>query len=86
MVNSIREVDMAMSGNGIKQPSKSEIKNIKLVRKSIVASKFIPKGETFTEDNITAKRPATGISPVYWDKVIGQKARKDFEADDLIEV
>ena len=86
MVEAIRDVEKAMSGSGKKKPSKSELCNIKIVRKSIVAAKPIRKGEYFTEENLTVKRPATGITPVMWDKVIGKKARMDFEPDDLIKL
>lgn len=84
MVNSIRNIEMAIGGTGIKEPSESEIKNILIARKSIVASTFIQKGDIFTEYNITAKRPGIGISPMRWDEVIGQKACKDFDEDELI--
>ncbi len=83
MVQAIRNVEKAF-GTGIKKPSKSEIKNIKIVRKSIVASRDIKKGEIFSEYNITTKRPGSGISPMYWNEVIGKKAPKDFKKDELI--
>lgn len=86
MVKAIRNIELAISGNGIKEPSKSEQKNIVVVRKSIVASKPIQKGEFFTEDNLTVKRPGNGISPMLWDETIGTKAIKYFESDDLIEI
>ncbi len=84
MVQAIRNVEVAISGSGIKEPSPSEIKNKDIARKSIVAAKKIYKGEPFTEDNITIKRPGNGISPMKWDELIGQKASKDFNPDDLI--
>jgi N,N'-diacetyllegionaminate synthase len=83
MISGIRRVSCAL-GDGIKQPSKSEIKNMGVARKSIVAAKKISIGETFSEDNIAVKRPGTGISPMCWDEVIGQVARKSYEEDDLI--
>lgn len=83
MVYAIRNVEKAM-GNGIKRASKSEGKNIRLVRKSIVASRAIKKGEVFTEENITTKRPATGISPMKWDEIINSIATCDYNTDDLI--
>lgn len=86
MVKAIRNIELAMSGNGIKEPSPSEKKNMEIARKSIVAAKGIKKGEQFTENNITTKRPGNGISPMRWDEIIGQQAVKDFEEDDLIEV
>lgn len=83
MVDAIRNIEKAF-GSGEKTPSKSEIKNIEIARKSIVAKQDIKKGEVFTEDNITTKRPATGINPMKWDEVIGTKAKKDYISDELI--
>jgi len=83
MVKAIRNIERAM-GNGIKEPSPSELKNRPVVRKSIVAARDIRKGEAFTEENLTVKRPGTGISPMRWDEVIGQVAQKDYEKDELI--
>ena len=83
MVKSIRNIEKAM-GNGVKKPSKSEKKNIEIARKSIVASQEIMKGDFLTKDNLAVKRPGSGISPMEWDHVIGQKASKDFAPDDLI--
>jgi N,N'-diacetyllegionaminate synthase len=85
MVNSIRNIEKAM-GNGIKMPSHSERKNIDIARKSIVARCAVKKGEVFTNDNITAKRPGSGISPMRWFDVLGTTAKRDFEEDELIEV
>jgi N,N'-diacetyllegionaminate synthase len=86
MVQAIRNIEKAISGTGIKHASPSEIKNIIVARKSIVAKCPIQKGELFTERNITTKRPGNGINPMLWDEVIGKKALKDFEVDDLIEI
>ncbi|WP_332029728.1 N-acetylneuraminate synthase [Kaistella sp.] len=86
MVKAIRNIEQAISGDGIKQPSDSEMKNIEIARKSIVASKQIIEGEIFTEDNITVKRPGTGISPMKWDEVIGKKAGRAYNADELIQL
>jgi N,N'-diacetyllegionaminate synthase len=83
MVRAIRLIEKAM-GDGIKKSSQSEQKNKPVVRKSIVAVKDISKGEVFTEENITTKRPGIGISPMMWDEVIGQRANKDYKQDDLI--
>lgn len=83
MVNSIRNIEKAF-GDGIKRPSKSEINNIEIARKSIVAKVKINKGEVFTEKNITTKRPALGISPMKWDEIIGSIAQKNYEEDELI--
>ncbi|WBW95440.1 N-acetylneuraminate synthase [Oceanirhabdus sp. W0125-5] len=85
MIQSIRNIEMAM-GNGIKKPSKSELKNKEIARKSIVADVDIKEGEIFTEENITCKRPGSGISPMEWDKVIGTKAKRTFMSDELIEI
>ena len=84
MVASIRNIELAISGNGIKEPSRSELKNMEIARKSIVAKTTIHKGDIFSEFNITTKRPGNGISPMQWDKVIGQVAQADFNEDDLI--
>lgn len=86
MVKAIRNIEQAISGDGIKKPSASEMKNIDIARKSIVASTSISKGAIFTEVNLTIKRPGTGISPMKWDEVIGKKATKDYSTDDLIEI
>lgn len=83
MVQSIRNVEKAF-GTGIKEPQESEKKNIEIARKSIVAKCDIKKGEIFTEENLTVKRPATGISPMKWDEVIGAVAQKDYCEDEII--
>ena len=85
MVHAIRNIELAISGNGTKQVSESEMKNIEIARKSIVAKTDIVKGEIFSDSNLTTKRPGYGISPMRWDEIIGQTAQKDFNADDLIE-
>lgn len=84
MVDAIRNIELAISGNGEKEPSPSELKNIAIARKSIVAKVDIKKGAIFTDENITVKRPGTGISPMKWDQVIGKKASQDFKIDDII--
>ncbi|MCJ0741509.1 N-acetylneuraminate synthase [Pedobacter montanisoli] len=86
MVKAIRNIEAAVSGSGLKEPSKSELKNIGIARKSIVAKKDIKKGEIFTEENLTVKRPGEGISPMQWDQIIGKEAAFDFLADDLIKL
>lgn len=83
MISSIRNIEKAM-GDGMKRPSGSEMKNRDIVRKSIVASKEIKSGEFFSEDNITAKRPGDGISPMHWHEVLGMEAIKDFKKDEKI--
>jgi len=85
MVNAIRNIEKAL-GNGVKKPSRSEMKNIQVVRKSIAAVKDIKKGEVFCEENITVKRPACGISPMEWDNILGKRAKRDFTEDELIEI
>ena len=84
MVSAIRNIEMTIAGNGIKEPSNSEIKNTAIARKSIVAKINIKKGDTFTEDNLTTKRPGNGISPMKWDEILGKKAVRDFDEDVLI--
>lgn len=85
MVQAIRNIEKAI-GTGDKKPTPSEIKNMAIARKSIVAGQPIKKGEIFTEKNITTKRPGTGISAMRWRQVLGQKATRDFAEDELIEV
>ena len=86
MVSAIRNIEKAIGGSGLKEVSKSEAKNKPIARKSIVATKAIKKGDLFSVENLTIKRPGTGISPMQWDEVIGKTAKKDFEEDDLIEL
>jgi len=85
MVRSIRNIERAL-GDGIKRPSRSELKNRLIVRKSIVASRNIDKGEPFTAENITVKRPGTGISPVKWHDVVGKIAGRAFKEDEAISI
>ena len=85
MVQAIRNIEKAQ-GDGIKRPSPSEMKNMSIVRKSLVAATAIRSGESFTEANLAVKRPGTGISPMRFDEVIGRSAIRDFEADELIEL
>ena len=83
MVTFIRHIEQAL-GDGIKKVSDSEKANISVARKSIVAACPIKKGELLTEDNLTVKRPGTGLSPMLWEQVIGTRAVKDYEEEDLI--
>jgi N,N'-diacetyllegionaminate synthase len=85
MVQAIRHIELAL-GTGVKTPSPSEQKNIAAARKSLVAARAIRQGETLTAENLAVKRPGTGISPMRWDEVIGTKAVRDFEEDELIEL
>ncbi len=83
MVKAIRNIEKAL-GSGIKKPTLSEKPNIKIARKSIVASKDIKKGEVLSEENLTIKRPASGINPMRWDEIVGTYAKKDYKEDELI--
>lgn len=83
MVIAIRNIEAAL-GDGIKKPSPSELPNIQIVRKSIVAKTFIKKGDYLNSSNLTTKRPGAGISPMQWDKILNTKATKDYKEDDLI--
>jgi len=85
MVDAIRNIEQAL-GDGQKHVSASEEKNMAIARKSIVAAKDIKRGELLTEDNLTTKRPGSGISPMRWEEVIGTKAIRDFAEDELIEI
>ena len=85
MVSAIRHIEKAL-GTGKKKISKSERKNITIARKSIVAACAIKKGDILTEQNLTVKRPGTGISPMQWEEVVGTKAIRDYFEDDLIEI
>ena len=86
MVKAIRNIEEALSGSGMKEPSASEKKNLVIARKSIIALKGIEKGELLTEKNITVKRPGTGLSPMLWDSVLGTTAIRDFNEDEFIEL
>jgi N,N'-diacetyllegionaminate synthase len=86
MVSAIRNTELAVAGSGEKIPSPSEIKNITVARKSIVAAAAIKAGETFTAGNLAVKRPGSGISPMQWYAVIGKQAKRDFAEDELIEL
>jgi len=83
MVKAIRNIEKSL-GSGIKKPSASEVKNIIIARKSIVASCRIRKGEMLTSDNITIKRPGNGINPMRFDEIIGSIALKNYLEDELI--
>lgn len=85
MVQSIRNLEKAM-GTGEKKPARSELPNRAVARKSIIAARNIRKGDVFTEENLTTKRPGDGISPMRWHEILGQRAIRDFTEDELIEV
>ena len=84
MVQGIRAIEHAL-GDGIKRPTASERANLPIVRKSLVAARAIQAGDLFTAENITAKRPGTGISPMHWDALIGSNSSRDYAPDELIE-
>jgi N,N'-diacetyllegionaminate synthase len=84
MVTAIRNVERAL-GDGVKQPSPSERKNMPVARKSIVAARPIRKGEVLTESHLAVKRPGTGLSPMLWDQLVGRPASRDFAADEPLE-
>ena len=84
MVKAIRNVEAAM-GNGEKKPAESEIKNRVAARKSIIAACHIDKGDLFTDQNLTVKRPGNGISPMRWFEILGQTAVRSYEEDEMIE-
>lgn len=84
MVRAIRNIEQAM-GDGIKRPSPSEAKNRAIARKSLVAAVAIRVGDVFSDVNVTAKRPGTGLSPMRWDEVMGRKADRDYAPDEPIE-
>ncbi|MDH1977199.1 N-acetylneuraminate synthase [Aliarcobacter butzleri] len=83
MVKAIRNIELAL-GSSIKKPSKSEIPNMQIARKSIVAKMDIKKGDKLSEEKITIKRPGNGINPMRWDEIVGTIATKDYREDELI--
>ncbi|MEO6771870.1 MAG: N-acetylneuraminate synthase [Kofleriaceae bacterium] len=83
MVRAIREVSAAL-GSPEKRPSPSEVKNMAVARKSLVAARAIQRGERFTPDNLTAKRPGSGISAMRYDDYLGRTAEHDYAPDELI--
>ena len=80
MVKAIRNVEKVMSGDGVKRPSNSEVKNLPIVRKSIHTKVPIQKGEILSEENLIPLRPGDGISPMHWQEIIGRKTLRDLEA------
>ena len=85
LVKGIRSIESTL-GNNIKKPYSAELKNLKFIRKFIVAKKKIQKGEKFTDKNITTKRAIVGISASRWEWVIGKKAKKDFLYDENVKI
>lgn len=84
MVTQIRNIEAAL-GDGLKRPTPPEFANRKVARKSIVAARAIRQGEILRPEDLAAKRPGTGISPMAWDNVVGRVASRDFEIDEAIE-
>lgn len=84
MVAGVRAVDRAL-GSGVKEPAASEIKNTPIARKSLVAARAIAKGEAFTDDNVTAKRPGTGMSPMRFWEILGRLAERDYGEDEILD-
>ena len=84
LISSIRIIESAL-GSSKKKVTKSEFQNMELIRKSIVARSSIKKGDIFTEENLTTKRPGNGISPMNWDSLIGTPSNRDYRENDLIE-
>ncbi|AJC91241.1 N-acetylneuraminate synthase [Campylobacter subantarcticus] len=84
MVKAIRDLEQAF-GDGIKKPSKSEDKNKNIARKSLVAKKAIKKGEYFSEENLTTKRPGNGICAMNYDRYLGKIAQRNYSEDELID-
>jgi N,N'-diacetyllegionaminate synthase len=85
MVAGVRNIERAM-GDGIKRSSASETRNKGIARRSLVATSVIRAGEVFTKENLAAKRPGTGLSPMRWDEILGRKAPRDFKPDEMIEL
>lgn len=83
MVTAIRNIELAL-GSGIKKPSPSEMPNMAVARKSIIAKREIKAGEMLTEENLSIRRPGSGISPMRWNEIVGTPARKDYGEDELI--
>jgi len=84
MVKTVRIVEKVLGGK-IKKITKSEKKNINIIRKSIVALKSIRKKDKFSRLNISCKRPGTGVSPIFFSKFLGKKSNKNYKKDDLIQ-
>ena len=83
MIVAIRNIQVSL-GDGVKKVMPSEIPNIDVTRKSLVAKKQIKNGDVYTSENITTKRPGTGVSPMFWDQFLGKKASRNYDIDDLI--
>jgi N,N'-diacetyllegionaminate synthase len=84
LISALRKMEVAL-GDGVKAPTASELGNIQIARRSIVARTSIRLGEFFSESNLTTKRPGSGISPMQWNKLIGQRSLRDYLPDELID-
>ncbi len=84
MVEGVRAVEEAL-GSGVKEPAASEIKNTPIARKSLVAARTIGKGEAFTDENVTAKRPGSGMSPMRFWELLGRLAERDYGEDEILD-
>ena len=84
MVKAIRNVEVAL-GSDVKEPTISEIKNIRIARKSILAGRKIEVGEILSASNLVVKRPGDGVSPMHWDRLIGQIASREYLPDEKID-
>jgi N,N'-diacetyllegionaminate synthase len=85
LVSAIRNVELAL-GDGVKRATASELRNRPIGRKSIVAARAIAAGEVLSAENLTVKRPGTGISPMHWDQLLGRRAPRNFAPEELIEL
>lgn len=83
LVRSVRNIEKAL-GDGVKRVTESEARNKDIMRKSIVASRRISKGEVLSAENLTTKRPGNGISPMQWEEILGSTANRDYEEDEMI--
>lgn len=84
LVEGIRNIETSM-GSGVKKPTPTDLANMGIVRKSLVAACAIQKGEPFTPDNVTAKRPGTGVSPMRWEEFMGRPAPRNYAKDDPLD-
>jgi N,N'-diacetyllegionaminate synthase len=85
LVKGVRTIEKAL-GDGVKRPTPSELKNRAVARKSVVAARDIRQGELLTAENLTTKRPGTGVDPMRWNELLGTRAVRDFREDELIEI
>ncbi|MHB1016848.1 MAG: N-acetylneuraminate synthase [Coriobacteriia bacterium] len=85
LIRAIRHIEAAL-GDGVKRPMPSELSTMRVARKSIVAARDIAEGERFAEENLTTKRPASGVSPMAWDRLLGRPASRGYRADERIDV